>query len=114
MGNIYKFSKPYVFHFQLPQAVIPKLVYLRLDELRLLMFLHSEFQRTSKSEVSMPAETISRMTGVHPSNLGSARDSLTTQGLLMFRKIGKVFTYVLIDPATKLPVPDATTQELQN
>jgi hypothetical protein len=53
-----------IMHFQIPQAIIPKLVYMKLDELRLLMFMHSEFQRTSKSEVSLLAEPISEQTGM--------------------------------------------------
>lgn len=108
MSNCYRWVKS-IQHFQLPQAVIPKLTYLRVEELRLLIFLQSEFQRTSKSEVKLQAEAISWATSIHPSNLGRTRDSLVSQGLLLYRKKGKVFTYICCDPSNRTPVPDGGT-----
>ena len=108
MSNCYRFAKS-VPHFQMPQAMVPKLNYLRVEELRLLIFLQSEFQRTSKSEIIMQAEAITKATSIHPSNLGRTRDSLVSQGLLLFKKKGKAFTYICCDPSDRSPVPDGST-----
>ena len=108
MANVYRFAK-HVVHYQLPQVLISKLTFIRLEELKLLNFLHSEFQRTSKSEVTLQAETISIKTGIHPTNLGAARDSLVSQGLLLVRKIGKTITYIACDPTDKTPIPDGNS-----
>ncbi len=105
MSNIYRFA-PHVVHFQIPQTLIQKLVFMKLDELKLLNFLHSEFQRTNRSEVTLQADAISGKTGIHPTNLGAARSSLVAQGLLLIRKTGKIITYVCTDPSDRTPVPD--------
>jgi 5S rRNA maturation endonuclease (ribonuclease M5) len=112
MSNIYRFAK-HVVHFQLPQVVISKLTFIKPEELKLLCFLNSEFQRTSKSEVSFKAEEISMKTGIHPTNLGGVRDSLVAQGLLLVRKTGKIFVYICCDPVHKSPVPDGSSNGSQ-
>jgi 5S rRNA maturation endonuclease (ribonuclease M5) len=110
MSNIYRYAK-HIAHFQMPNAMLSKLTYMRADELRLLVFLNSEFQRTSKSELSFTAEPISRQTGIHPNNLGAARKGLMSLGLLLFRKDGRTYRYICCDPTDKTPVPDGSSTE---
>ena len=108
MSNIYRYAK-HITHFQVPQELIPKLTYIKFDELKLLNFLHSEFQRTSKSQVSLQARVISRATGIHPTNLGVARKGLVDEGLLLAERRGMTYLYTCCDPTDRTPISDGTT-----
>ena len=105
MSNIYRYAKQIV-HYQMPQALIPKLPYISFEELKLLNFVHSEAQRTSKSDVSLPGVEVSRATGIHPTNLGKVRKNLVAEGLLLVRDRGRSVVYSVCDPADQTLVPD--------
>lgn len=108
MSNIYRLAS-HVRHYQMPAALQDVLTYIRHDELKLLHFLHSEFQRTSRSELSFPATSVCVKTGIHPTNLGKARRALVEFGLLLTRTAGKKVTYICCDPTDRTPIPDGNS-----
>jgi hypothetical protein len=61
VSNIYRYALPGVRHFQLPHALDKWLNSISFEEIRLLLLIHSEAERTSLSEVELSTETIGRM-----------------------------------------------------
>src|ERR1700731_2621186 len=93
----------------MPRALDQWLNSISIEEIRLLHLVHSEAERTSRSEVVLSTDVICKRTGINKANIGKARQGLVDYGLLLYRKDGRQFTYIVVDPKTKKPVVDKTS-----
>lgn len=107
MSNVYKFAHPAVQHYQIPRALDQWLNSISRDELRLLLLIHSETERVSRSEVLLSTTTICSRTGIHATNIGAARQGLIDYKLIQVREEkGRQYTYCVVYPGTQKQVPD--------
>jgi hypothetical protein len=109
MSNIYAFALPAVRHYQIPHALDKWLNSVTLEEIRLLHLVHSEAERTSRSEVPLSTDQICGRTGIHRTNISRVRRALEDYGLLLTRKEGRQYVYIVSDPERKTAVPDKTS-----
>jgi len=109
MSNIYRYSFPTISHFQIPHALDKWLNSVSSEELKLLLLVHSEAERTSRSEVPLSTDQICQRTGVHKTNIGKVRRALVDYGLLLTRKVGRNYLYIVTDPDRRRAVADKTS-----
>jgi hypothetical protein len=114
MSNIYRYAEPPVPHYQVPNALDQWLNSISFGELRLLLLIHSEAERKSLSEVILPTELICSRTGIHRTDIGKARRALVDYGLLLVRKAGRQYTYIVCNPELRAAVVDKTSLKAIN
>jgi hypothetical protein len=109
MSNIYQFAYPTFPYFQVPHALDQWLNSITIEELRLLLLVHSQAQKDSVSHVPLTPDFICAHTGIHKTNISRVRRHLEEYGLLLTTKHGKDSTYIVCHPVTGKPMPDKTS-----
>jgi hypothetical protein len=109
MSNIYAFTYPQVTHFQIPHEIDRWLTSIKLEELRLLLLVHSKCEWSSRNEVTLSNDEICEQTGIHRSAIARARRALIDYGLLAVREHKRQYTYIVVNPVSGVPAPDRRT-----